>query len=166
MLSYRELFLLGMDYPTYLAQGSAEETNSVIKIENLLSDMLPKTILERLNRIEEDVHILVSSEVWCPDCQLNTTVLNHMSLLQPKIKYSIISKEFAEEHILLQSLELQKIKIPLIMMLDSNFKLTGLFVERPKTLSSVKLFEQNKEAYFGGKHLNDTITEILEKLGV
>lgn len=76
MLSYKELFLLGIDYQTYLAQGSTEENNSVIKIENLLSDMLPKT------------------------------------------------------------------------------------------LSSVKLFEQNKEAYFGGKHLNDTITEILEKLGV
>mgnify|MGYP000659734718 CR=1 FL=1 len=162
MLSYKELFRLGSDFQTYVELGSDEDIKSVSDIRTQCVNELPRSTLEKLNEIEKDIHILVAGDVSCSDCRLNLTALHHMSLIQPKIKYSIISKECAEQHIL-KYLEFQQIKIPLMLILDSNFKLTQLFVERPLAVNSVGDFDEIKEAYLGGKYLTDTMNEILNK---
>ncbi len=144
MLSYRELFLIGIDFQSYLALGSKAEIDAVNQVDSLLDARLFKTTLARLKRINDVIHVLVAGEVWCPDCQLNITVLNYLSSLQPKFRFSIISKECAEANLLLKSFGLQHVKMPLFMILNSKFKLVELFIERPKILHLSNVFEKEK----------------------
>jgi hypothetical protein len=161
MMSHKALFNKGIDANTYLHQGSDEEIESVITHTNYLGSRLPQSICERLSSIKKEVHILICAEMWCPDCQINVTAISYISELQPKIKISIISKVCAEEH-LMETLPGNNIKIPLMLILDSEYLLNGLFVERPITVLLADSFEKVKDDYFAGEYLHDTIGEILD----
>jgi thioredoxin family protein len=161
---YKTLFEQGVDFSTYIKQGNAKECLAVSNVANqLTNDTLPQSMQSRLANISTNIHLLIVGEMWCPDCQLNITAIEHMVLLQPKIKISIISKATAELH-LMELMALSQVKIPLVAILNEHYQLVNSFVERPQTVTSSADFEGIKEDYFDGKYLLDTMNEILDKL--
>jgi hypothetical protein len=159
-MRYKALFDQGIEFQTYLAQGSEEEVLAVVTAADSLVSQLTSELAGKLTQLEHDINILIAGETWCPDCQLNITAIRAMAELQPKIKVSIISRDFAQEN-LLDKLDITEVKIPLAVVLDQYYELKGLFIEQPKT---VKLSQSDevKAAYNKGDRLSDTITEILD----
>lgn len=163
-MHYRELFHQGIDFNEYINQGTNKDIQLVFNIFNQFKKHVSQATLKRLSLIKSDVNILISGEMWCPDCQVNMTAIQCISQIQPKIKLSIISKEIAEKYIM-SPLGFNKVSIPFMLLMDSKFILDDLFIERPKFVAEVESFDDLREDYLAGKYLNDTICEILDKLG-
>jgi hypothetical protein len=167
---YQKLFLQGHCYLDYLAQGSKEEQQAVAgvtaKITQQIAEIgLPPELQKKLANIKSSINLLMVGEMWCPDCQLNITAIEQLTLLQPKIKLAIIGKELAERY-LLQALNIETIKIPLVVILNSHYQKVGTFVERPETVLNYQYFSEIKKAYFVGDYLIDTMAEIINKFTV
>ncbi|PXC08363.1 thioredoxin family protein, partial [Pseudomonas aeruginosa] len=129
MASYAELFDIGEDFAAFVGHGLATEQGAVARFrQKLESDGLPSALTERLQRIERRYRLLVAGEMWCPDCQINLAALDFAQRLQPNIELAIISKGRAEDD-LRQRLALERIPIPLVLVLDEEFNLLGRFVE-------------------------------------
>jgi len=159
-MRYKALFDQGIEFQTYVAQGSEEEVLAVVKAADSLVSQLTPELASKLVNLENGTHILIAGETWCPDCQLNITAIRAMAELQPKIKVSIISRDLAQEN-LLDKLDISEVKIPLAVVLDQYYEFKGLFIEQPKTVKSSKS-EEVKDAYNKGDRLSDTINEILD----
>ena len=158
-MNYKALFDQGIAFQTYVAQGSDEEVQAVGKAAEALCAQLSHPIATSIAAIEQEINILIAGETWCPDCQLNITAICAMAELQPKIKVTIISRDFAKEN-LLDKLDIEAVKIPLAVVLDQYYQPKGLFVEQPKTVKSSDDLAL-AAAYDQGERLNDTIAEIL-----
>lgn len=159
-MRYKALFDQGIEFQTYLAQGSEEEVLAVVKAADSLVSQLTSELAGKLANLEHETNILIAGETWCPDCQLNITAIRAMAELQPKIKVSIISRDFAQEN-LLDKLDITEVKIPLAVVLDQYYELKGLFIEQPKTVKSTHS-DALKTAYNKGDRLSDTVNEILD----
>lgn len=134
MASYAELFDIGEDFAAFVGHGLATEQGAVARFrQKLESNGLPSALTERLQRIERRYRLLVAGEMWCPDCQINLAALDFAQRLQPNIELAIISKGRAEDD-LRQRLALERIAIPLVLVLDEEFNLLGRFVERPQAV--------------------------------
>lgn len=134
MASYAELFDIGEDFAAFVGHGLATEQGAVARFrQKLESNGLPSALTERLQRIERRYRLLVAGEMWCPDCQINLAALDFAQRLQPNIELAIISKGRAEDD-LRQRLALERIPIPLVLVLDEEFNLLGRFVERPQAV--------------------------------
>ena len=159
---YQELFNLGGSYSDYVNQGSDEEIQALAKIDQQLLSLTP-TLKQRISELNMDVHLLVAGDMWCPDCRLNIAALNHITKLQAKVKMSIMPKVLAEDK-MLALLDMKEIKIPAVAILSDDFQLRSLFIERPMVVANHNNFDEIKDSYFAGHYLNDTISEILDKL--
>ena len=125
MASYAELFDIGEDFAAFVGHGLATEQGAVARFrQKLESNGLPSALTERLQRIERRYRLLVAGEMWCPDCQINLAALDFAQRLQPNIELAIISKGRAEDD-LRQRLALERIPIPLVLVLDEEFNLLG-----------------------------------------
>ncbi len=123
MASYAELFDIGEDFAAFVGHGLATEQGAVARFrQKLESNGLPSALTERLQRIERRYRLLVAGEMWCPDCQINLAALDFAQRLQPNIELAIISKGRAEDD-LRQRLALERIPIPLVLVLDEEFNL-------------------------------------------
>lgn len=164
MISFETLFQQGVNFTEYTQQGTDAERASVNKVSNILkSKLLSDSLLKRLSSVATPVHLLIVGEMWCPDCQLNITAMQQMSVLQPKIQLAIISKEMAELQ-LYKLINLSQIKIPLVAILNKNYQLIGSFTERPKSVTEVENFIKIKDDYLAGNYLENTIGDVLDSI--
>ena len=155
MASYAELFDIGEDFAAFVGHGLATEQGAVARFrQKLESNGLPSALTERLQRIERRYRLLVAGEMWCPDCQINLAALDFAQRLQPNIELAIISKGRAEDD-LRQRLALERIPIPLVLVLDEEFNLLGRFVERPQAVLDGG--PQALAAYKAGDYLEHAI---------
>ncbi len=155
MASYAELFDIGEDFAAFVGHGPATEQGAVARFrQKLESNGLPSALTERLQRIERRYRLLVAGEMWCPDCQINLAALDFAQRLQPNIELAIISKGRAEDD-LRQRLALERILIPLVLVLDEEFNLLGRFVERPQAVLDGG--PQALAAYKAGDYLEHAI---------
>lgn len=163
-MRFKALFDQGIEFKTYVAQGSEEEIQAVGKTAESVGHQLTPALASAISSVSQGVNILIAGETWCPDCQLNITAVSAMAQLQPNINISIISRDFAENNLLGQ-LDISQVKIPLMVILDQYYQPKGLFVEQPNT---VKTSDDDalKAAYNEGKCLNDTIIEVLDIIKV
>ncbi|HBO3656929.1 TPA: thioredoxin family protein [Pseudomonas aeruginosa] len=159
MASYAELFDIGEDFAAFVGHGLATEQGAVARFrQKLESNGLPSALTERLQRIERRYRLLVAGEMWCPDCQINLAALDFAQRLQPNIELAIISKGRAEDD-LRQRLALERIPIPLELVLDEEFNLLGRFVERPQAVLDGG--PQALAAYKAGDYLEHAIGDVL-----
>ncbi|ELK4796334.1 TPA: thioredoxin family protein [Pseudomonas aeruginosa] len=159
MASYAELFDIGEDFTAFVGHGLATEQGAVARFrQKLESNGLPSALTERLQRIERRYRLLVAGEMWCPDCQINLAALDFAQRLQPNIELAIISKGRAEDD-LRQRLALERIAIPLVLVLDEEFNLLGRFVERPQAVLDGG--PQALAAYKAGDYLEHAIGDVL-----
>lgn len=159
-MAYKNFFEQGIDFKTFLAQGTEEEALAVIKAADALTSQLTQPLAMSIASLEQGANILIAGETWCPDCQLNITAISAMAELQPKVSISIVSRDFAQEK-LLDKLDITEVKIPLVVVLDQYYQPKGLFIEQP---NKVKESQDGalKAAYDNAELLTHTIEEVLD----
>lgn len=160
MPSYQDLVAIGERFDAFASRGLAAEIETVRTAQALLgrADALSAEIHKRLAAIQGRYHLLAAGEMWCPDCQLNLAAMDHLQYLQPKISLAIISKARAE-HALKAQLELERISIPLVLVLNDQFELIGRFVEQPQAVVDGGAAAQAD--YRAGGYLQSTIDDLL-----
>ncbi|MCP8467102.1 thioredoxin family protein [Pseudomonas sp. ZM23] len=163
MASYEELFAIGERFEAFIAHGLPDEIAGARTIQARLAEpgVIGDTTRQRIGRIERRYHLLVAGEMWCPDCQINVTVLDYLQRTQPRIDMAIITKGRAEDD-LRERLELERIPIPVVAVLDERFQLVGRFIERPQVV--VAGGDALKPDYRAGLYLESTLTDLLDIL--
>lgn len=160
MASYEELFAIGEGFDAFVSHGLPAEIAAVHAVKRKLAEAggLGDAMRQRLEAVRGRYHLLVVGEMWCPDCQINVTVLDHLQRLQPRIDLAVITKGRAEDD-LRERLGLERISIPLVVVLDEHFQPVGGFVERPQEV--IAGGEALKPAYRAGAFLQSTARDFL-----
>ncbi|WP_070887704.1 thioredoxin family protein [Pseudomonas argentinensis] len=160
MPSYQDLFAIGESFNAFASRGLPAEIETVRTAQAQLgrTDALSAETHQRLAAVQGRYHLLAAGEMWCPDCQLNLAAMAHLQQLQAKVSLAIISRARAE-HALKTLLELERISIPLVLVLDDRFEPIGRFVEQPQAV--VDGGEAAKTDYRAGRYLQSTIAEVL-----
>ncbi|OLU22234.1 thioredoxin family protein [Pseudomonas sp. PA15(2017)] len=160
MPSYQDLIAIGERFEAFASRGLPAEIETVRTAQALLSraDALSAETHQRAAAIQGRYHLLAAGEMWCPDCQLNLAAIDHLQHLQPQVGLAIISKARAEQA-LKTPLKLERISIPLVLVLDDEFELIGRFVEQPQAV--VEGGEAVKADYRAGRYLASTLTDLL-----
>ena len=91
--------------------------------------------------------------MWCPDCYRNIPPLALLCQRLPDVSLAIVNREEAQPFTALLGVE--KVSIPLVVVLDANFSPPGTFIERPASV--VNGGEAELEAYRRGERLAETI---------
>jgi len=161
MASYEELFSIGEGFDAFVAHGLPDEIAGVRAVQDKLAeaDTIGAATRQRMQAVSRRYHLLVAGEMWCPDCQINVTVMDFLQRAQPLIDLAVITKGRAEDD-LRERLALERIPIPVVAVLDERFGLVGRFIERPQVV--VAGGDALKPDYRAGQYLEDTLTDLLD----
>jgi len=159
MASYEQLFEIGASFDAFVATGLAPEVATVERARNALGvkGLSPQT-RQRLAAIKGRYYLLAAGEMWCPDCQLNLAALDALCQAQPLVSLAVITKARAEQA-LRDRLALAKVSIPLVVVLDAEYKPIGLFIEQPQAVLAGGA--EVLSAYKAGDYLEATIGDVL-----
>lgn len=160
MASYEELFSIGEGFDAFVSHGLPTEIAAVQTVKRKLAEpgAISETSRQRLQALQGRYHLLVAGEMWCPDCQINVTVMDYLQRNQPAVDMTIITKGRAEDD-LLTRLALDRVPIPLVAVLDADFQLVGRFVERPQEV--IAGGDAMKPDYRAGQYLDSTLRDLL-----
>ncbi|UCJ15555.1 thioredoxin family protein [Pseudomonas sp. MM211] len=160
MTSYQALFAIGEGFDAFVSHGMPAEIAAVQRAQEQLDgeNALSAETRQRLEAVEGRYYLLAAGEMWCPDCQLNLTAMDHLQRLQPRVALAIVSKGRAE-HGLKERLNLERIPIPLVVVLDEGFEPIGRFVEQPQAV--IDGGEASKADYRAGRYLDSTMEDLL-----
>lgn len=163
MTSYQQLLDIGETFESFVSRGLPAEREAVRAMQDKLNSQgtISAVNLARVHALDGPLHLLVAAEMWCPDCQINVTVMDYLQRVQPKIQLKIIGKGRAE-HALKQRLTLERISIPLALVLNENWQLIGRFVEQPQAVSLGG--DAVRADYRAGAYLEHTLRELLDTL--
>lgn len=158
-MTISELFSVGVNFETAVGQGTKEERARIPKNTSriILSDEL---ILE-LQQFSEEVNFLISGEIWCPDFQLNVSILKKFCDINSNFNMSIITMARGKKF-LAPLLNIEDFKAPTIVILDKDMNVLGTFIERPNTVATVDNFQDIKIDYYKGKYLLDSVNDFLD----
>ena len=154
-----ELFEVGTNFESSVGYGSKSERSRIPKNYSRIN--LTEEMIKTLTEFDKEVNFLVSGEIWCPDYQLNITVLKKFTELNPNLNISVISMSRGKKF-LPPILGVSEFKWPMVIVLDKDFNILGTFEERPKSVKSIENFEDIKLDYYKGKYLLDSASEFLE----
>jgi alkyl hydroperoxide reductase subunit AhpF len=161
MISYQELFEIGETFEAFVGDGLPAETEAARVIQQKLAepDVISAASLQRLQALKGRYHLLIAAEMWCPDCQINVSAMDYLQRMQPNIDLAIITKGRAEDE-LKARLQLERISIPVVLVLDAQFNLVGRFIERPQDV--ITGGDAVKADYRAGKYLESTVRDFLD----
>ena len=164
-MSLKELFEVGKSFESSVGEGTKGERARIFKNNSRLN--LNDEITNFIQSIDFEVNLLVSGEIWCPDFQLNTTVLKRFLDLNSNFNMSVITmargKKFMAPTL---GIDKESFKGPSIAVLDKDFNVLGLFEERPNAVRKIENFDDIKLDYYKGKYLLDTVNDFIEILKV
>ncbi|MGL4980653.1 MAG: thioredoxin family protein [Fusobacteriaceae bacterium] len=164
-MNLREFYDVGMNFEMFVGTGSRSERDRIPKNYSRIS--LSDEQIEKIKKFGT-VKFLIVGEIWCFDVQLNSSVVRKFCEINHNFDMRVITKGRGEKF-LKPMLELENIKIPLILILNEEGELLGKFHERPETVKAHSDFQEIKMEYFKGAYLKDTVKElieILEKSGI
>lgn len=160
-MTIKELFEVGTNFEASVGMGTNGERSRIPKNNSRLS--LTKDMISTLESIEEEINFLVSGEIWCPDYQLNATVLKKFTEINPKFNISVITMGRGKKYLsTILDRDKESLKFPLIVALNKDYEILGLFEERPNTVKQISDFEEIKLNYYKGKYLLDTASDIID----
>lgn len=161
----KELFESGYDFEQEFNQSDLVYQE---KCNEYRANMeITEETINKVKSIEKKINILGFSELWCPDCQINLTVIDYLTKLNPNIKLRLQTREGNEEVIKAHSDD-GKIKIPIFIYLDSNFEKIGSFIELPSNVREVDISDnqvekiKTKKLYRKGSYMEQTILDFLK----
>lgn len=160
-MTLEELYSVGTSFETEVGRGTRSERERIPK--NMGRIQLSEALIERITRIEKSYKFLIAGEIWCPDFQLNGSVIKRMTEINSKLELSIISMARGRKF-LLPILGKSEMKWPAIVIMNEDYEVIGVFEERPKIVKGYD-FETIKREYYKGQYLLDTVNEVLEMIG-
>ena len=156
-MTLKELYEVGCSFESSVGEGTKIERARIPKNSSriILDDELTNNIIN----FDKEVKFLVAGEIWCPDYQLNGSVLKRFMDLNTNFDMSVITmargKKFLEP-----ILGIENAKYPLIVVLDKDFNVLGNFQERPEIVKNAESFDDIKLDYYKGKYLIDSANDI------
>lgn len=164
-MSIRDLYNVGESFESCVGSGSKSERARIPK--NTARINLDENLFNKISSYPNKVNCLVSGEIWCPDFQLNISVLKKFVNINDNFDISVITmgrgKKFMSEAL---GIEKESFKGPTIAFLDEDFNVIGVFEERPKEVLKFEDFEEVKIEYYKGKYLLDTVEDYLKILNI
>ncbi len=161
-MTFEELFLCGMNYENYVGTGTREERLRIPKNYSRIN--LEEEVLERIQGVDRKVNFLCVGEMWCPDCQLNLSVIKKLCEVNTNFEMSVVTMGRGQKF-LSESLGIEQMKIPTVVVLDENYEKIGVFLERPEVVKGAENYEEIKMDYLKGKYLADTAEDLLRIIG-
>ena len=156
-MTLKELYEVGCSFESSVGEGTKSERARIPKNSSriILDDELTNNIIN----FDKEVKFLVAGEIWCPDYQLNGSVLKRFMDLNTNFDMSVITmargKKFLEP-----ILGIENAKYPLIVVLDKDFNVLGNFQERPEIVKNAESFDDIKLDYYKGKYLINSANDI------
>ncbi|MBC2856930.1 MAG: thioredoxin family protein [Cetobacterium sp.] len=155
-MNFKELFEVGVNFDTFVGTGSKSERDRIPK--NYSRVIFSEEFIKSIRNYDKKINFLISAEMWCFDAQLNSTVVKKICELNSNFDLKVITKGRGEKFVK-PLLEIDNFKIPTILVLDENFELLGMFIEKPETVK-LENFEDIKMDYLKGAYLKDTASQI------
>ena len=156
-MTLEELYEVGCSFESAVGQGTKSERARIPKILSriILSEELTSSIIN----YDKEIKFLIAGEIWCPDFQINATVIKKFIDLNPNFDMSVITMARGKKY--LQSiLNIENANYPLIVVLDKHFNILGSFQERPQIVKDMPSFDDIKLDYYKGKYLLDSANDI------
>lgn len=125
--------------------------------------------INKVKSIENEIYILGFSELWCPDCQINLTVMDYLTKINPKIKLRLQSRS-GNEDIIRQHSDDGRVKIPVFIYLNNKFEKIGSFIELPSNVRSIENSDNQvekiviKREYRKGNYMEQTILDFIKEI--
>lgn len=155
-----ELFEVGISFESSIGEGTKSERARIPKNYSRLS--LTEEMISTLVGFDKEINFLVAGEIWCPDFQLNTTVLKKFTELNSNFNISVITMGRGKKYLsTILDRDKDTLKFPLILALDKDFHIIGTFEERPNIIKAVENFDDIKLDYYKGKYLLDTASDFI-----
>lgn len=159
-MTLQELFEVGISFESSIGEGTKSERARIPKNYSRLS--LTEEMISTLVGFDKEINFLVAGEIWCPDFQLNTTVLKKFTELNSNFNISVITMGRGKKYLsTILDRDKDTLKFPLILALDKDFNIIGIFEERPNRVKAVKNFDDIKLDYYKGKYLLDTASDFI-----
>ena len=159
-MTLQELFEVGISFESSIGEGTKSERARIPKNYSRLS--LTEEMISTLVGFDKEINFLVAGEIWCPDFQLNTTVLKKFTELNSNFNISVITMGRGKKYLsTILDRDKNTLKFPLILALDKDFNIIGTFEERPNSVKSVENFDDIKLDYYKGKYLLDTASDFI-----
>jgi hypothetical protein len=138
----REQFEQGMTYDAYKAQMTRnqerfEENEKKLKIE--------PADLEAFKKLPKPLKVLVIAEDWCGDVIANVPIVGRLAKESGKLDVRVVLRD--QSNLIDSYLNKGQFKsIPVVVLMDENFKELGVFYERPESVTT-KRAEQRKQIF-------------------
>lgn len=156
-MTLKELYEVGCTFESSVGEGTKSERARIPKNSSRI--ILGDELTEKIINFEKEIKFLVAGEIWCPDYQLNGSVLKRFMDLNSNFDMSVITMARGKKY-LEPILNIENAKYPLIVVLDKDFNILGDFQERPKIVKNVECFDDIKLDYYKGKYLIDSANDI------
>ena len=88
-MGLKELFEIWKSFESSVGEGTKGERARIYKNNSRLT--LNNEIIAFIESIDSEVNFLVSGEIWCPDFQLNVTVVKRFLDINPNFNMSVIT---------------------------------------------------------------------------
>ena len=159
-MTLKELFEVGISFESSIGEGTKSERARIPKNYSRLN--LTEEMISTLVDFDKEINFLIAGEIWCPDYQLNATVLKKFTELNTNFNISVITMARGKKYLsTILNKDKDTIKFPLILALDKNFNILGTFEERPSSVKAIENFDEIKLDYYKGKYLLDTASDFI-----
>ena len=160
-MSLSELFEVGLSFESSVGEGTKSERARIPKNYSRIN--LPQETIDYITSIDKEINFLVSGEIWCPDFQINITILKKFCDLNPNFNISVITMARGKKYLsTILDIEKDNFKGPTICVLDKELNLKGLFEERPESVKAVENFEDIKLDYYKGNYILDSVNDFIK----
>ena len=156
-MTLQELYEVGSSFESSVGEGTKSERARIVKNSSRIN--FDENLINEIKNFDKEIKFLVSGEIWCPDFQLNGSVLKKFIDLNTNFDISVITMARGKKFIQ-PILNLEEAKYPLILVLDKDFNILGRFEERPQIVRDNTCFDNIKLDYYKGKYLLDTANDI------
>jgi hypothetical protein len=124
-MSIKDLYEIGESFESCVGAGTKSERARIPKNYSRLS--LTEEMISTLVGFDKEINFLVSGEIWCPDFQLNTTVLKKFTELNSNFNISVITMGRGKKYLsTILDRDKNTLKFPLILALDKDFNIIDL----------------------------------------
>ena len=156
-MTLEELYEIGRSFESSVGEGTKSERARIPKNSSRIN--FDEELNNNLINFDKEIKFLVAGEIWCPDYQLNGSILKKFTDLNSNFDMSVITmargRKFLEP-----ILGIKDAKYPLIVVLDKDFNILGNFQESPEIVKNSPSFDEIKLDYHKGKYLSDSANDI------
>lgn len=158
-MSIKELFEVGCSFESSVGEGTKSERARIPKNDSRIN--FTDDVIKQISSMDKEINFLVSGEIWCPDFQINVTILKKFCDINSNFNMSVITMARGKKF-LAPILGIEDFKGPTIAVLDENFNIIGSFEERPSAVKAVDNFDDIKIDYLKGKYMLDSVNDFLD----